>query len=67
MSVTIQPITDHEVYTVNGKTVYKNTISEWTCNCEMTTTEKNAFKNYEKAVINNPAFKKHTKSTYKTK
>lgn len=67
MSVEIVPITDHEVYKVNGFTVYKNTHGNWTCNQDLSSTEMTAFKNYERLVINNKAFKKHTKATYKTK
>ena len=67
MSVTIQPVKDHEEYTVNGHLVYKDTRGTWVCKHNLSTTELNAFRNYEKVVINNKAFKKHTKSVYKTK
>ncbi|WP_281237877.1 hypothetical protein [Flavobacterium praedii] len=67
MSVTIQPVKDHEEYTVNGHLVYKDALGNWTCKHDLSNTELNAFRNYEKVVINNKAFKKHTKSVYKTK
>lgn len=64
MSVRIEPITDHESYSVNGKEVYKDSNSNWIQRQELTTQELNAFNNYKKAVIENKAFKKHTKATY---
>jgi hypothetical protein len=67
MSVQIIPITDHEEYSVNGHLVYKNHLNNWTCKQELTSNEMSAFKNYERLVINNKAFKRHTKATYKTK
>ena len=67
MSVTIVPVKDHEEYKVNGHLVYKDTHGNWTCKHDLSNVELNAFRNYEKAVINNPAFRKHTKSEYKTK
>lgn len=65
MNVTIVPITDHESYDVNGHIVHKNSSEQWQSRTVMTDTELKAFKRYEKIVINNPAFKKHTKATYK--
>lgn len=67
MSVRIIPIQDHESYNVNGKEVYKDTNGNWIQRQELTTQETNAFNNYKKAVIENTAFKKHTKATFKTK
>tara|TARA_R110002124_G_scaffold228784_1_gene394106 strand:+ start:1642 stop:1845 length:204 start_codon:yes stop_codon:yes gene_type:complete len=67
MSVEIIPIKDHEEYTINGHVVYKDDLGNWSCKHDLSRQELNAFKNYEKLVINNKAFKKHTKSTYKTK
>lgn len=64
MSVTIQPVKDHEEYTVNGHLVYKETRGNWACTHDLSNIELNAFRNYEKVVINNKAFKKHTKATY---
>lgn len=63
MPVRIQPITDHELYEVNGKEVFKDG-ENWTARVELTTQEKAAFTNYRKAVINNKNFTKHTKATY---
>jgi hypothetical protein len=67
MSVTIEPVRDHEEYKVNGHLVYKDTRGNWACKHDLSNTELNAFRNYEKVVIKNNAFKKHTKSVYKTK
>lgn len=67
MSVRIEPITDHERYSVNGKEVYKDGSDNWVARQELTSQESNAFHNYRKAVIENTAFKKHTKATYSPK
>lgn len=67
MSVEIIPIKDHEEYTINGHLVYKDQFNNWTCKQDLSDTELRAFRRYEKLVINNTAFKKHTKATYKTK
>jgi hypothetical protein len=64
MPVTIIQITDHEVYTVNGKTIYKDVNENWTCNVELSTKESMAFMNYRQLIIENKDVKKHTKSTY---
>ena len=64
MSVTITPIEDHERYSVNNKEVYKDSNGNWIQRQELTSQEANAFTNYKKAVIENKAFKKHTKATY---
>lgn len=61
----IRPITDHELYEVNGKEIYKNSNGEWIAREELTYKERNAFNNYKKTVIDNPNFKKHTTSTFK--
>lgn len=63
--ITIVPITDHEVYEVNGKEIYKDSNGSWITREEFTQQERNAFHNYKKAVIENKAFKTHTKATYK--
>ena len=65
MSVRIIPIVDHESYNVNNKEVYKDSNGNWIQRQELTSQEANAFANYKKAVIENKAFKKHTKATYK--
>lgn len=65
MSVKIIPIVDHELYNVNGKEVYKDTNGTWIQRQEFTTQESMAFNNYKKAVVENPAFKTHTKAEYK--
>jgi hypothetical protein len=65
MSVIIKPIVDHERYEVNGKEIYKDSNGNWVNRQEITMMEKNAFNSYKKAVIENKAFKKHTKATYK--
>lgn len=65
MTVTIIPITDHEQYSVNGHLVHKDSSERWTSRTPMSDTELKAFKRYEKLVINNSRFKKHTKATYK--
>lgn len=63
MAVRIVPVTDHELYEVNGKEIYKEG-ENWIARVELSTQEKNAFSNYRKAVIDNSNFKKHTKATY---
>lgn len=65
MTVTIIPIADHEQYSVNGHLVHKDSSERWNSRTSLSDTELKAFKRYEKIVINNPAFKKHTKATYK--
>ncbi|MBP4139982.1 hypothetical protein [Flavobacterium geliluteum] len=67
MNITILPLEDHKRYNVNGHTVYKDQNGRWESKTGMSTMEWNAFRNYENTVINNPRFKKHTKSTFKTK
>lgn len=67
MSVTILPIEDHKKYNVNGHIVYKDDKGHWQGKSEMSSNEWVAFRNYEKVVINNKAFAKHTKSIFKTK
>jgi hypothetical protein len=65
MSVRITPLVDHESYSINNKEVYKDSNGNWIYRQELTSQEVNAFHNYKKAVIENKAFKKHTKATYK--
>jgi len=65
MSISIKPIIDHESYEVNGHLVYKDSLQNWSCNVDLSDKELRAFKSYEKLVINNPKFKKHTSATYK--
>jgi hypothetical protein len=64
MSVTITPITDHEQYDVNGNVVFRDALNNWSCKVDLSDKELRAFSRYEKLVINNPRFKKHTKATY---
>lgn len=65
MSVIIIPIEKNETYSVNGKTVHRDMNGNWISNQELTINERTAFNNYKKAVIENPAFKNHTKAEYK--
>ncbi|GGA84487.1 hypothetical protein GCM10008015_26600 [Flavobacterium palustre] len=67
LEIEIKPITDHERYSVDGLLVYKDKFGNWSCMVDLSPTQMSAFKNYEKTVINNPRFKKHTKATYKSK
>jgi hypothetical protein len=67
MPVRIEPIKDHEEYSVNGKLIFKDPNDNWLMNQELTTQERTAFSNYKKVVIENKAFKKHTKATYNPK
>jgi hypothetical protein len=63
MDIRIIPVTDNELYEVNGKEIYKDG-DVWTARVELTQNEKNAFNRYRKTVIENPNFKKHTRATY---
>ena len=65
MSIVINPISDHELYEVNGKEIYKDSNGNWIAREEFTQQERNAFQNYRKVVIDNKNFKKHTKAEYK--
>ena len=65
MNVEIIPVKDHEEYTVNGHLVYRDSFGNWTCRHDLSTLELNMFARYEKLVIKNKRFKKHTKATYK--
>ena len=67
IEITITPIIDHESYKVNGHLVYKDSLDNWTCKHDLSSKELTAFRNYQKLVINNKAFKKHTKATYQSK
>lgn len=67
MEITILPLEDHKRYSVNGHAVYKNDNGHWISATHMNTKEWAAFHRYEKLVINNKAFVRHTKATYKTK
>ena len=67
MGIRIKPIEDHVSYDVNGKKVFKDQNGKWIATVELTQQESNAFANYRKAVIENPAFNKHTTATYKAK
>jgi hypothetical protein len=66
MNVTITPITDHEQYSVNGHLFYKDSSGRWNCRTPMSATELNAFERYKKLIVDNPRFKTHIKSTYKS-
>ena len=63
--ITITPIIDHESYDLNGHVIYKDSLGNWTCKEDLTAKQHQAFKNYEKLIIKNNRFKKHTKATYK--
>lgn len=65
MGITILPLEDHKRYSVNGHAVYKNDNGHWISATAMSAKEWAAFHCYEKVVIKNKAFKKHTKATYK--
>lgn len=63
--ITIIPHEDHQQYSVNGHTVYKDSDDKYISRTEMSNAENAAFRRYKQLVIDNPAFKKHTKATYK--
>lgn len=64
MSIRILPITDHEIYEINGHLVYKDALNNWICKSVLNEKESFAFNLYIQIVIENPRFKKHIKSTY---
>lgn len=63
--IVIIPQEDHQQYNVNGHTVYKDSNENYISRTEMSSAENTAFRRYKQLVIDNPAFKKHTKATYK--
>jgi hypothetical protein len=63
--ITITPIIDHESYDLNGHVIYKDSLGNWSCKADLSAKEHQAFRNYEKLIINNPRFKTHTKATFK--
>ncbi len=65
MDITIIPVEDHKTYSVNGHAVYKIDRGFWMSATDMTDKEWKAFHRYEKAVIKNKKFTKHTKAIYK--
>lgn len=65
VTITILPLEDHQQYNVNGHTVYKDSNGEYISRTEMSYSENTAFRKYKKLVIDNAAFKRHTKATYK--
>ncbi|MEO7977745.1 hypothetical protein [Flavobacterium sp.] len=67
MNVEIIPVEDHKEYKVNGHLVYRDTYGNWTCKHDLSALELRMFARYEKLVINNTRFKKHTKATYNSK
>lgn len=67
MDITILPLEDHKRYSVNGHAVYKADSGYWASATDMTDKEWSAFRRYQKLVINNKAFTKHTKSIFKSK
>jgi hypothetical protein len=64
-TVTILPIEDHQQYSVNGHTVYKDTNGNYISRTDMSDTENRAFRRYKQLVIDNQRFKTHTRATYK--
>lgn len=64
MSVKINPITDHQIYEVNGNTIFKNKEGFWKNKDHLSFTELMAFIQYEDIVIKNPRFKRHIKAIY---
>lgn len=65
VTITIIPLEDHQQYNVNGHTVFKDTNDNWISRTDLSDNELRAFSRYKKQVIENPAFKTHTKATYK--
>lgn len=67
MTVLIVPIEDHNEYKVNAHTIRNDInfgyMSQIT---ELSKTEKKAFQTYRALIIDNPRFKKHPRSTYKS-
>lgn len=63
--IVIIPQEDHQQYNVNGHTVYKDSNENYISRSEMSSAETAAFRRYKQLVIDNPAFKKHTRATYK--
>jgi len=63
--ITIIPHEDHQQYSVNGHTVFKDTNGNWISRTDLSDAENRAFSRYKKVVIDNPRFIRHTKATYK--
>ncbi|MDA6068023.1 hypothetical protein NJT12_00200 [Flavobacterium sp. AC] len=69
MTVTIIPIEDHNKYSINGHIIVCVTDSTWIVPnffASLSDTEKRAFEVYKHLIIDNPRFKKHPKSTFKS-
>lgn len=63
--IVIEPVIDHIEYILNGKRMYKDCIDRWICKSELSHKERLAFELYKTRVIDNKAFKKHTRAVYK--
>lgn len=63
--ITIIPHEDHQQYSVNGHTIYKDSNGNYISRTDLSTAENAAFRRYKQLVIDNPRFKTHTKATYK--
>lgn len=63
--ITIIPHEDHQQYSVNGHTIYKDSAGNYISRADLSTAENAAFRRYKQLVIDNPRFKTHTKATYK--
>ena len=51
MSVEIKCITEKEIYSINGKEIYKDANNNWVCREELTSAELKEFSSYKAKVI----------------
>lgn len=62
--VIIECVETHEVYTVNGKEVYKDSEGNFIAREELNPSEYRGFSRYRNNVISNRSFRVHTQAIY---
>lgn len=69
MTIIIEPVEDHSKYKINGKIIVQVSDLNWIAPNpfdSISEKEKHAFNLYKNLIIDNPRFKRHPRSTYKT-